>query len=67
MKSIRHLAPEEQEHYILCDCGNYVDMRNLSDVFMHLHAGLPEPEWSHSIKKDEPVAYGRSGERLDLN
>jgi hypothetical protein len=67
MKSIEHLSPGEQQHFILCDCGDYVDMRNLSEVFNHLHAILPEPEWSHSIKKDEAVAYLKSGKKIDLN
>jgi hypothetical protein len=67
MKTIEHLPEAEQQHYILCDCGEYMDMRNLSEVFSHQHANLPEPEWSHSIKKNEPFAYSKSGERIDLN
>jgi hypothetical protein len=67
MKSIQHFSPEEQQHLILCSCGTYFDMRNLSQVFKHLHADIPEPDWSYSMKKDEPVAYLRSGEKLDLN
>lgn len=67
MKSIQHLSSEEQKHFILCDCGAYVDMRNLSEVFTHLHANLPEPEWKYSIRKDEPVAYLKSGNKIDLN
>ena len=67
MKSIQHLSPEEQQHFILCDCGDYIDMRNLSEVFKHLHANLPEPEWKYSIKKDEAVAYLKSGAHIDLN
>ncbi len=67
MTSIQHLSPQEQAHFILCDCGHYIDMRNLSQVFEHMHATLPEPEWSYSIKKDEPAAYFKSGEKIDLN
>lgn len=67
MTSINHLSAEEQQHYILCDCGEYIDMRDLSKVFEHLHADLPEPQWTHSIKKDEPVAYLKSGNKVDLN
>jgi hypothetical protein len=67
MKSIQHLSQEEQKHFILCDCGEYIDMRNLSEIFDHFHANLPEPEWSHSIKQNEPVAYLKSGEKIDLN
>lgn len=67
MNSIRHLSKDEQGHYILCDCGQYVDMRNLADVFNHLHANLPAPKWSHSVKKDEPVAYLKTGKKIDLN
>jgi len=67
MTSISHLSKEEQQHYILCDCGAHIDMRNLSEVFEHLHANLAQPQWTHSIKKDEPVAYLRSGRTIDLN
>jgi len=67
MKSIQHLSPEEQQHFIRCDCGEFVDMRDLSDVFRHLHAPVPEPEWTYSRIKDEPVAYLRSGQRIELN
>jgi hypothetical protein len=67
MKSIQHLSPEERRHFILCECGEYIDMRDLSIVFSHLHANLPEPQWSYSIKKDEPVAYSKTGRRMDLN
>jgi hypothetical protein len=67
MKSIEHLSFEERQHFILCDCGVYFDMRNLSEVFKHLHSNLPEPEWSFSEKKDEPVAHLKSGKKINLN
>lgn len=67
MISIQHLSTWEQKHFILCDCGHYIDMRNLTEVFKHLHLNLPEPEWSHSIKKDEPVVHLKSGNEIDLN
>ena len=67
MKTISHLTKDEQQHFILCGCGEYVDMRNLAEVFSHQHANLPEPEWSYSIIKGEPVAHSKSGERIDLN
>ena len=67
MNSIQHLSSEEKQHFILCDCGEYIDMRNLSEVFKHLHANIPEPKWSYSLKKDEPVAYLKSGKKIDLN
>lgn len=67
MKAISHLTEEEQQHYILCHCGQYVDMRNLAEVFTHQHANLPEPQWSYSIRKDDPVAQTKSGKRIDLN
>jgi hypothetical protein len=68
MKRINQLPEWEQRHYILCDCGEYIDMRNLSEVFKHLHAArLPEPQWNHSIKKDEAVAYFKSGKKINLN
>jgi hypothetical protein len=67
MKTISHLSKGEQQHYILCHCGEYVDMRNLTEVFSHQHANLPEPQWSYSIKKDEPVAHSKSGKMIALN
>lgn len=67
MKSIQHLSPEEQKHFILCDCGEYIDMRNLSEVFKHLHANLPEPEWNYSIKVGEPKLYTRQNGEIFLS
>lgn len=67
MKTISHLPKEEQQHFILCDCGEYVDMRNLSEVFLHQHANLPEPGWAYSIKKGEPINYLNPGTKLNLN
>jgi hypothetical protein len=67
MKSIQHLSQEEQQHFIVCECGEYINMRNLSEVFQHAHAGLPQPEWTYSIKKDEPTAYLKTGKKIDLN
>jgi hypothetical protein len=68
MKNIDHLSADERQHYILCDCGEYIDMRDLSEVFHHLHGtNAPEPQWSYSIKKGDPAAYPKSGKRIDLN
>jgi hypothetical protein len=67
MQSIAHLSPDEQQHYILCDCGHYIDMRDLSDVFRHLHAPLPGPQWSHSVKVGSPQAYTKGKNTLGLN
>jgi hypothetical protein len=67
MRSICHLSEEEQQHFILCECGEFFDMRDLGEVFSHQHANLPAPQWSYSIKKDEPVATSKSGKRIDLN
>ena len=68
MKQIDHLPKDEQQHFILCDCGEYLDMRNLSEVFSHLHVrNVPEAEWTSSRKIGEPAAYPRKGSRIDLN
>jgi hypothetical protein len=68
MKNINSLSSAEQQHYILCECGEYIDMRDLAEVFRHLHVALlPEPGFTYSIKKGEPAAYSRSGRRIDLN
>jgi hypothetical protein len=68
MRSIAHLPPEEQEHFILCACGEYYDMRDLSAVFRHCHeSALPEPEWRYAVRKGDPAAHTRSGRTLGLN
>jgi hypothetical protein len=68
MQSIHHLSPEEQEHFIQCACGEFVDMRDLSQVFAHLHSAMvPQAEWSYSVKKGDPSAYPRKGGSLGLN
>jgi len=68
MKSIDHLPVEEQQHFTKCDCGEYFDMRNLSDVFKHLHGpSIPEPHWTYSVKLGEPAAYCRSDKTVGLN
>lgn len=68
MSTIDHLSKEEQQHFMLCDCGEYMDMRDLSDVCKHLHEeNIPEPNWSYCVKKGETKAYLRSGEQIDLN
>ena len=59
MNSIAHLPPSEQQHYTLCNlCTQWVDMRNLSSVFEHLHikAKLPA-EWSGSRRKGDSTWY----------
>ncbi|HEU4469667.1 MAG TPA: hypothetical protein VFR58_01170 [Flavisolibacter sp.] len=67
MQTIDHLPADERRHFILCDCGRYVDMRDLSAVFEHLHAGLPEPDWSFAMRAGEPVAYTPDGKKTNLN
>ena len=67
MQSIDHLPEEEKIHFMQCDCGEFLDMRNLSEVFAHQHACLPEPEWSHSVLKGDPAAYSPQGRRVALN
>ena len=68
MSTIDHLPKEEQQHFILCGCGEYIDMRNLSEVFKHFHeTNIPEPNWSYCVKKGEAKAYLKSGEQVDLN
>ena len=69
MTTIDHLSPDERQHYIRCDCGSYVDMRNLSEVLGHLHGAVrTEAQWSYAVRKGDPAAYPRSGvQRIDLN
>ena len=68
MKSIKHLSKEEQCHFIKCDCGEYVDMRNLQEVFEHQHwSSTPKAQWTYSKKLGEPIAYTAGGQKIKLN
>jgi len=69
MQNIDHLSMEEKQHFIRCECGEFIDMRDLAEIFSHLHmkGKSPEAEWSFSVKKGEPAAYPRTGKRIDLN
>ena len=67
MQCIHHLSKEEQQHYILCHCGHYVDMRDLADVFNHLHADAPKAEWDFSVRAGEAKAYLKNKNVIDLN
>ena len=67
MKTLKDLVEEEKRHYMKCRCGEYFDMRNLEDVFAHLHSGnLPKAEYSYSVKVGEPVAYLTRNRRIIL-
>jgi hypothetical protein len=68
MKSIKHLGEEEQLHLIQCNCGEYIDMRNLQEVFDHQHWGYKlKITWNFSIKKGVPNAYTKDGQQIKLN
>lgn len=67
MLNLDQLPEEERKHYMTCPCGAIFDMRNLGEVFQHLHADLPEPQWSHSVRKGDPCAWPKQGGRIDLN
>jgi hypothetical protein len=69
MKSIKDLPLTERRHFMKCRCGHYFDMRDLNDVFKHLHktkAKAAEINFSHSVKVGEPIAYKKK-KRIDLN
>ena len=68
MKSIQHLNKEERLHFIQCHCGEYLDMRNLQEVFDHQHWQItPKANWDYSIKKGEAVIYTKNGRQIKLN
>jgi hypothetical protein len=67
MRNLEGLPEEEKKHFILCHCGRYVDMRDLGEVFDHLHADIPKPDWKYSVKVGEAKAYTRSKDEIDLN
>jgi len=68
MKSIEQLSSEEQTHFIQCSCGDYIDMRNLQEVFHHQHLKINSKiAWDYSVKIGEPVAYTKEGLQIKLN
>jgi len=69
MKNIEALSREEQKHYIQCDCGEYLDMRDLVEVLNHQHWMKPvaATNYDYSIKVGEPMAYTRKGQKIKLN
>lgn len=68
MKNIQHLSKEEKNHFMKCNCGEYIDMRNLQEVFDHQHWQInPKVSWDYSIKKGETIAYTREGRSIKLN
>ena len=68
MNNIQDLSKQEQMHFIKCDCGEYIDMRNLGEVMEHQHwAKNSKPEWDYSIRIGEPIAYTSDGKKIKLN
>jgi len=69
MKYSEDLPKVEKRHFMKCECGQYFDMRDLEDVFNHLHKynGEQVPvHYTHSVKVGEPVAYTTKGKRIGL-
>lgn len=59
---------DERKHFIKCPvCGELVDCRDLSQVFQHLHADLPDPDWSSSRRIGDPEEFLPDGSKVDLN
>lgn len=68
MRNVDHLPDTEKRHFIRCACGEWIDCRNLEEVFAHEHAyNLPAAEYTHCIKVGEPVAYTKTNKEIDLN
>lgn len=76
MKSIDHLPEEEKQYYIQCEgCGEFVDKRDLGQVFEHWDCGLPKqaakstPTWSKSKKVGDSKEFlnDDTKTKLDLN
>ena len=68
MKSIDHLPDSEKKQYVFCGCGEWIDCRNLEEVFAHEHQyDLPKPVYTYSIRLGEPFAYRKNKKRIDLN
>jgi len=64
MTTIDHLPQDQRKHFILCACGHYLDMRNLAQVFDHLHDIKPaDTQWSYAVRSGEATAYPRSNDR----
>jgi hypothetical protein len=69
MNLIDHLPLDEQKHFILCNCGQYVDCRDLQQVFDHEHwmEKKLDVSWKFAILNGEPVAYTKTKRRVDVN
>jgi hypothetical protein len=70
MKSLKNIPYKNRHHFMKCECGEYFDMRDLTDVFKHLHklqASLPKKTYSHSVRVGEPIAYTKTKRKIDLN
>jgi len=70
MMDYKSLPPREQKHFIQCSCGEMIDMRNLGEVFSHLHEyDLPTlaTSQSYSVRIGEAVAYRGNGDSIHLS
>jgi hypothetical protein len=68
MKKVEHFLAEERKHYIQCECGEWIDCRNLAKVFEHQHAyNMPKPEYDYSVKVGESIMHLRNKRRIHIN
>lgn len=65
---IANLPEDERQHFHKCKiCGEWLDRRDLAQVFEHEHKGLSHPQFSSSRKVGEPIQYNRDGTKSNLN
>jgi hypothetical protein len=68
MKSINHFPSEDQKHFIKCECGEYIDMRDLEEILRHQHdIKIPLVDWDYSIRVGDSIAYTKDKKKLRLN
>jgi len=70
MKDYKSLPPDEQKHFIECSCGQMIDMRDLGEVFEHLHEyNVPtlNTSASYSVRIGEALAYRSDGSSIHLS
>ena len=68
MQNIDHLSREEKQHFVLCACGEWMDLRDQRDVLRHHHMKKnTELELRNVFRKGDPAAFPRLKECMELN
>ena len=67
MKSLKKIPLDQHKHFAKCKCGQYFDMRDLSDVLSHEHQNNQSVTFSLGKRMGEAVQYSKNKKRLTFN